>query len=135
MKSIREAAGIITGKDPVIILDRITLSGYHADSMSVLVFIKDVAIATLGQMASLFLGIFIFGLLIHFISQLTFKSLGYAFGRGGTYVVAWLGTPLHESGHALFCLIFLHRIQEIHFLRKNELTHNFDVHFSPILHI
>jgi hypothetical protein len=83
--------------------------------MDILGFLKDFLIATLGQLASLFLGIFIFGLLIQFISQLTFKSLANAFGSGGTYVVAWLGTPIHELGHALFCLIFLHKIDEIKF--------------------
>jgi len=76
-------------------------------------FIKDYLLATLGQMASLFLGIFIFGLLIQFISQMSFKSLANTFGVGGTYVVAWLGTPVHEFGHALFCLIFNHRIADM----------------------
>ncbi len=90
--------------------------------MSVLIFVKDLLVATLGQMASLFLGIFIFGLLIHFISQLTFKSLGNTFGPGGTYVVAWLGTPIHELGHALFCLIFLHKIDDIQFFKPDEQT-------------
>lgn len=90
--------------------------------MTVLVFLKDVLVATAGQMASLFLGIFIFGLLIHFISRLTFKSLGNAFGPGGTYIVAWLGTPIHELGHALFCLIFFHKIEEIQFFKPDETT-------------
>jgi hypothetical protein len=81
--------------------------------MVALGFIKDFLLATLGQMASLFLGIFIFGLLIQFISQMSFKSLANTFGPGGTYVVAWLGTPVHELGHALFCLIFNHKIAEM----------------------
>ena len=95
------------------------LSSYHSTSMTVLVFVKELILATLGQMASLFLGIFIFGLLIHFISQLTFRSLGNAFGPRGTYLVAWLGTPIHELGHALFCLIFLHKIEEIRFFKPD----------------
>ena len=103
-------------------LDSLMQSGYHSTSMTVLLFVKDLLLATLGQMASLFLGMFIFGLLIHFISQLTFKSLGNAFGPGGTYVVAWLGTPIHELGHALFCLIFLHRIDEIRFFKPDPVT-------------
>ena len=104
------------------LLDSLDLSGYYATSMTVLLFIKDLVLATLGQMASLFAGIFIFGLLIHFISQLTFKSLEKSFGSKGVYFVAWLGTPIHELGHALFCLIFLHKIEEIRFFKPDPVT-------------
>ena len=90
--------------------------------MSILVLVKDIIITTFGQMASLFGGIVIFGLLIHFISQLTFKSLERSFGRAGTYFVAWLGTPIHELGHAVFCLIFMHKIIEIEFFKPDPIT-------------
>jgi hypothetical protein len=90
--------------------------------MDALIFVKDFLITTLGLLASLFLGIFIFGLLIQFISQLSFKSLANAFGPGGTYLVAWLGTPVHEIGHAIFCLIFFHKIAEIRFFKPDETT-------------
>ncbi|MFA5309438.1 MAG: hypothetical protein WC370_08165 [Dehalococcoidales bacterium] len=81
--------------------------------MTALIFVKDLLVATLGQIASLFLGVVVFGLLIHFVSQLSFKSLGNSLGPKGTYLVAWLGTPIHELGHAFFCLVFGHRIEEI----------------------
>ncbi len=90
--------------------------------MTVLIFIKDFLVASLGLTASLFLVIFIFGILIQLISQLTFKSLANAFGPGGTYVVAWLGTPIHELGHALFCLVFFHKITDIRFFKPDEVT-------------
>jgi hypothetical protein len=90
--------------------------------MAILLFIKDLLIATLGQILSLFGGIFIIGLLIHFFSQLTFKSLGRAFGSSGTYFVAWLGTPIHELGHALFCLIFMHRIEKVEFFNPDPVS-------------
>jgi hypothetical protein len=81
--------------------------------MSVLLFIRDLLLATFGQLASLFAGVVVFGLIINFLSQFTFKSLEKAFGSGGVYFLAWLGTPIHELGHALFCLIFFHKIVEI----------------------
>ncbi len=90
--------------------------------MSVLVFIKDLLLATLSQMASLLAGLFVFGLLIQFISQLTFKSLEKSFGSKGVYLVAWLGTPIHELGHALFCVIFRHRIESISLFRPDPVT-------------
>jgi hypothetical protein len=90
--------------------------------MTVLIFIKDLLLATLGQMVSLFAGLFIFGLLIQFISQLTFKSLERSFGSKGVYLLAWLGTPLHELGHALFCVIFGHRIEEMRLFSPDPAT-------------
>ncbi len=90
--------------------------------MTVLLFIRDLLMATLGQMVSLLAGVFILGLLLHFISRLTFKSLENAFGRKGVYLVAWLGTPVHELGHALFCFLFLHRIEEIHLFNPDPVT-------------
>jgi hypothetical protein len=90
--------------------------------MTVLIFIKDLLLATLSQMASLFAGLFVFGLLIQFVSQLTFKSLEKSFGSRGVYLVAWLGTPIHELGHALFCVIFGHRIESISLFRPDPAT-------------
>jgi hypothetical protein len=90
--------------------------------MSVLIFIRDLILATLSQMVSLFAGVFIFGMLINFLSQFTYKSLEKAFGNGGVYLVAWLGTPLHELGHALFCLIFRHKIEDIKFFKPDKVN-------------
>jgi hypothetical protein len=90
--------------------------------MTVLIFVKDLMLATLSQMASLFAGLFVFGLLIQFISQLTYKSLEKSFGSKGVYLVAWLGTPIHELGHAFFCVIFQHRIDEIRFFKPDPAT-------------
>ncbi len=90
--------------------------------MSVAVFIKDLIVATFSQMASLFAGIFFFGLLINLVSQLTFKSLERAFGSKGVYLVAWLGTPIHEMGHFIFCIIFLHRIVEVELFKPDPVT-------------
>ena len=90
--------------------------------MTVLIFIKDLVVATFSQLASLFGGIVLFGLMINFISQLTFKSLERSFGSKGVYFVAWLGTPIHELGHAIFCLIFTHKITDIQFFKPDPLT-------------
>ena len=105
-----------------LILDSLIWSVYHATNMPVLVFIRDLVIATSVQMASLFGGIFVLGLLIHFVSRLTFNSIEKAFWSRGTYLVAWLGTPIHELGHALFCLIFMHQIVEIELFKPDPIT-------------
>ena len=104
------------------ILDSLTWSVYHATNMPVLIFIKDLIIATSVQMVSLFAVIFILGLLIHLVSRLTFKSIEQAFWSKGTYLVAWLGTPIHELGHALFCVIFMHKIVEMELFKPDPVT-------------
>ena len=90
--------------------------------MSAAEFFRELFTLTFSQIISVFAGIFIFGLLIHFISHLTFNSLGKAFGTGGTYIIAWLGTPIHELGHALFCIIFGHKITKIEFFKPDPQT-------------
>jgi hypothetical protein len=87
--------------------------------VTVLLFLKDLVLATLVQMAYLVAGIFISGLLIQLVSQFTFRSVEKAFGRPGTYLVAWLGTPIHELGHVFFCLVFRHRIEAMGLFRPD----------------
>lgn len=87
--------------------------------MSVAEFFKDLFLLTFSQIISLFAGIFIFGLLIHFLSHFMFNSLGRAFGPAGTYLVAWLGTPIHELGHVIFCIIFGHKITKVELFSPN----------------
>ena len=36
--------------------------------------------------------------------------------------MAWLGTPIHELGHALFCVIFRHRITKIEFFKPDPVS-------------
>ncbi|MDR3490768.1 MAG: hypothetical protein P4M12_01845 [Gammaproteobacteria bacterium] len=43
-----------------------------------------------------------------------------AYGMKGILATAWLGTPIHELGHALMCLIFAHKIKDIKLLTLNQ---------------
>lgn len=81
---------------------------------SVLEYLKDVGIATLWQTFVLFGPLTILSLLMHFVAKwnetLSYKVMGK---NVFLYVFGWLGTSIHELGHALFALIFFHKINEV----------------------
>jgi hypothetical protein len=79
-------------------------------------------IATFTQMAVLFGGVFLFGMVINVFSQMTFRSIEKSFWSKGTYVVAWLGTPIHELGHALFCILFGHTIEDMQLFKPDPIS-------------
>jgi len=90
--------------------------------MEALSFARDLLFATFGQIITLFGTLIAFGSLMHFISRFTSHSLSRAFGTKGIYSVAWLGTPVHEFGHLLFCFIFAHKVMEVQFFKPDPLT-------------
>ncbi|MCL2328865.1 MAG: hypothetical protein FWC39_10205 [Bacteroidetes bacterium] len=77
---------------------------------------------------------FVFGLLLYVLSRST-RNL---FAKAGVpavdiYLTGWIGVPLHELGHALFCVIFNHKITDIQLFKPNKqdgtlgyVTHSYD---------
>jgi len=60
-----------------------------------------------------------FGLIVGLTNRAFFKLIGYKFGRIICIVTGFIGVPIHEIGHALFCLIFRHKITEIKLYQPN----------------
>ena len=52
------------------------------------------------------------GLIVAFCERMVMYFCGRG-GRGIIYATSIIGTPVHELGHALMCLIFGHRIQDM----------------------
>ena len=55
----------------------------------------------------------IIGFILGLIQKSSNKYLFSAFGYKGILATAWIGTPVHELGHALMCLAFRHQITDI----------------------
>jgi len=71
-------------------------------------------IITLNQLVGYFGGVFIFGLSLYLLARFTRNMFAKSFGnRFEIFITAWLGTPVHELGHAFFCVLFGHSITRI----------------------
>lgn len=53
------------------------------------------------------------GLAVEVCYRLCFMLMGKRAGRLFWFATSFLGTPVHEGGHALMCLLFAHRIEKI----------------------
>jgi hypothetical protein len=88
----------------------------------VLNFFLKVVTSTLYQLVAIFGFVFIFGLLLYFISRSTRNAFANSyFGKLDIYLTGWIGTPVHEIGHAFFCVLFGHRITEIKLFTPNSI--------------
>lgn len=83
-------------------------------------YIKVIIIATLTQLIGLLGFFFLSGFILLILSKMTRKLFQKAgFLRLDIYFTGWLGTPVHEIGHAIFCLIFVHKIENISLFTPN----------------
>ena len=90
------------------------------DLNSVLDFMKLVVVTTVSQLIWLLGLLFVFGLILYVFARFTrltyVKSVGH---KMDVIFTGWIGTPVHELGHAIFCIIFRHRIIEMKLYTPN----------------
>ncbi|MBL4936637.1 hypothetical protein JK636_12800 [Clostridium sp. YIM B02515] len=60
--------------------------------------------------------ILIAGLILGLFERVSNNLMQRSLGRKGIFITAWLGTPIHELGHAAMCIIFNHNITRIKLL-------------------
>lgn len=74
------------------------------------------------QILLLFGPIFLFGLLIFYINRGSIRMLARSIGaRPAIILTGFIGVPIHELGHAFFCLVFFHKIKRIRLFDPNGL--------------
>ncbi|SDD03504.1 hypothetical protein [Williamwhitmania taraxaci] len=87
---------------------------------STLDFLKVVVVITATQLMWILGTLFIFGFILYLLARFTRATYAKTVGwKLDVVATGWIGTPVHELGHALFCLIFRHRIVEIKLFTPN----------------
>lgn len=80
----------------------------------IIYFIAIIFSKTLIDLFRLFGNIIIFGFILYILSSMTRRIFAKTLGaKTELYITGWIGTPIHELSHALFCIIFNHKINEI----------------------
>ena len=102
--------------------------------IAILHYLLKVLIATSLQLFVLLGPLIILAIIMHFISKanenLSYKVWGE---KAYLYLFGWFGTSIHELGHAIFCILFGHKITEMNLFSINpkngslgQVTHSFD---------
>ncbi|OKL36583.1 hypothetical protein [Domibacillus mangrovi] len=68
---------------------------------------------TVSQLVALIGCIVIIGFMLDFLQKQSITYLYRTFNKKGYLVTAWIGTPIHEFGHVIMCLLFRHRIKKV----------------------
>ena len=98
----------------------------------IIYFIAIIFSKTFLDLFRLFGNIIIFGFILYVLSSMTRRIFAKTLGaKTELYITGWIGTPIHELSHALFCIIFNHKINDIKlFTTKSEtigyVLHSYD---------
>jgi hypothetical protein len=91
------------------------------------------AVATAIQLALLLGPGLVLAALMHALSGFVSRRTGRILGAAAYLIFGWLGTAVHEAGHALFCLLFGHRITGVKLFdfaprdgTRGHVSHTFD---------
>ncbi len=87
---------------------------------SVLDFLKVVIVITATQLMWILGTLFIFGFILYLLARFTRTTYAKTVGwKLDVVATGWIGTPVHELGHALFCILFRHKIVAIKLFSPN----------------
>jgi hypothetical protein len=81
---------------------------------TILLYIWKATLTSLVQIGIFFVPGLVLTLVVNYVSTLLQRRALLIIGRGWYLgLFGWLGTIIHELGHALFCIIFRHKITEM----------------------
>lgn len=66
--------------------------------------------------------IVVVGLILGIFKNLICQYMQYSLGFAGILITGWIGTPIHELGHALMCFVFGHKVREVQLFNPDRET-------------
>jgi uncharacterized membrane protein len=78
--------------------------------------------ATVFQMVFVLGPLFLFAVILHLLERTISRRLTRKLGWWSMLWTGWIGTPIHELSHAVFCIIFRHPIKEIALFKPDKKT-------------
>ncbi len=72
---------------------------------------KEIFLNVLAQLIYFVGNVFLIGFLISLVNRLFYRLVKHK--KGFCYATGIIGTPIHELSHALLCLVFFHKIEEM----------------------
>jgi hypothetical protein len=88
--------------------------------MALLTFLWDAFLISAIELVYLVGVLIAIGLLLGFLEKQSQIYLTRTFGRRGILVTAWIGTPIHEIGHLIQCIIWRHKVKSIKLLQTKD---------------
>ena len=74
------------------------------------------------QLAEIFGGFFVLGVILSELQKFTQLNYLKVLGWKGILWTAWIGTPVHEFGHIFFAKVFRHKIEKVSLFRPDKET-------------
>ncbi|WP_304332480.1 hypothetical protein [Brachyspira innocens] len=92
-------------------------------------FVVIILSKTIIDLFRLFGSIIVFGFILYVLSSITRRIFAKTLGsKTEVYITGWIGTPIHELSHALFCIIFRHKINDIKLFNSKSETIGYVLH-------
>jgi hypothetical protein len=89
-------------------------------NMSLLTYIWNAILISFVEIIYLVGVLIAIGFLLGILEKQAQSYITRTFGRRGILVTAWIGTPIHEFGHLIQCIIWRHKIKKVKFLQTSD---------------
>ncbi|MCH5584607.1 hypothetical protein MK805_06445 [Shimazuella sp. AN120528] len=90
--------------------------------MALITFLWNALFVSVVELIYLVGVLIVIGFILGVLEKQSQIYLTKTFGRRGILITAWIGTPIHEIGHWIQCVIWLHKVKSVKLLQTKDLN-------------